>query len=229
MNYAEQRNALAAAYVLGTLQGGARLRFTRLIMQNPLMRTTLWRWEAGLNTLGGALPGQAPSAEVWHAIERRLNFANAQPSATPIQTLPERAAPVWKWLAGLASAAAIVLATVLVTLPRLSTDAQVAMVQGEKAQALWLIALQKDGLEVTASSNLQARTDRDYQLWMLAADGRPPISLGLLPKSGRIKLPRASIFDQVQVAALAVSLEPLGGSPNGSPTEVLYTAQLMTL
>lgn len=230
MNYLdEKRDALAAAYVLGTLHGKARQRFTRLLMQNAFIRSTLWRWEAGLNTLGGALPDQTPSAEVWYAIERRLNFAGAQPTATAVQRLPERAAPIWQWLAGLATAAALVLAVVLVNLPKPIQEAQVAMVQGEKAQALWLIALQTDGLAVTAHANLQARSDRDYQLWMLAADGRPPISLGILPKSGRAKLPRDKIFDQVQVAALAVSLEPLGGSPNGKPTEVLYTAQLMTL
>jgi len=64
---------------------------------------------------------------------------------------------------------------------------------------------------------------------MVAADGRPPISLGLLPKQGKLSLPRSALFDQVQVAALAVSLEPLGGSPTGQPTTVLYTAELVAM
>jgi anti-sigma-K factor RskA len=236
MNYLneDRKNALAAAYVLGTLHGGARLRFSRLLMQSALLRSALWRWEAHLNTLGASLAPQTPSPEVWQTIQRRLNFiASSQvplPEPTPVVSLPERSAPIWQWLTGLATAAALVLAVVLFTLPKLPTEqGQVALVQGEKAQALWLIKLQANGLEITASSTLLPQADHDYELWMLAADGRPPVSLGLLPKSGRVKLPRSALFDQVQVAALAVSLEPLGGSPNGQPSTVLYTAQLMTL
>lgn len=231
MNYLDEKrkNALAAAYVLGTLHGSARQRFSRLLMQSPIMRTALWRWEAGLNTLGASLPPQAPSPQVWHSIERRLNFVAVQ-QPTPSIQLPEHAAPVWQWLAGLASTAALILAVVLFTLPTAPKDlGQVALVQGEKAQALWLIKLQTNSLEVTASSNFQPQADRDYELWMVAADGRPPVSLGLLPKTGSTTLQRIALFDQVQVAALAVSLEPLGGSPTGQPSTVLYTAQLMTL
>ncbi|HEY6529711.1 MAG TPA: anti-sigma factor [Cellvibrionaceae bacterium] len=234
MNYLneDRNNALAAAYVLGTLQGGARLRFSRLLMQSALLRSALWRWEAHLNTLGASLAPQTPSPEVWQTIQQRLNFiASSQVVLpTPVVSLPERSAPVWQWLTGLATAAALVLAVVLFTLPQLPTEqGQVALIQGEKAQALWLIKLHASGLEITASSTFLPQADHDYELWMLAADGRPPVSLGLLPKSGRVKLPRSALFDQVQVAALAVSLEPLGGSPNGQPSTVLYTAQLMTL
>ncbi|WP_426357891.1 hypothetical protein ACPUVO_15780 [Pseudocolwellia sp. HL-MZ19] len=35
------------------------------------------------------------------------------------------------------------------------------------------------------------------------------------------------VVDNINI--LAVSLEPLGGSPNGAPTEVLYTSKLVTL
>jgi anti-sigma-K factor RskA len=51
----------------------------------------------------------------------------------------------------------------------------------------------------------------------------------LLPKSGKLVLSKPQLFDQIEIAALAVSLEPLGGSPNGSPTTVLYTSELVIL
>ncbi|WP_239058995.1 hypothetical protein [Colwellia sp. Arc7-D] len=50
-----------------------------------------------------------------------------------------------------------------------------------------------------------------------------------MPKTGKLTLSKPELFDQIEIAALAVSLEPLGGSPNGSPTTVLYTSKLVTL
>jgi len=106
---------------------------------------------------------------------------------------------------------------------------QIAVVQSEKAQALWVIELGAQELTVSATDRFKPLANQDYELWMVAADGRAPISLGLLPKSGKLVLPRNVLFDQLQVAALAVSLEPLGGSPNGQPTTVLYTAELVAI
>ena len=56
-----------------------------------------------------------------------------------------------------------------------------------------------------------------------------PISLGLLPKDGVKSLLKDSRFNAQDIALLAVSLEPIGGSPTGSPTEVLYTTELILL
>ena len=61
---------------------------------------------------------------------------------------------------------------------------------------------------------------------MVPDDGSAPVSLGLLPKSGDVQLVRPSQLTLAGVSALAVSLEPLGGSPSGSPTEVLYISPL---
>lgn len=233
MNYLteERKNALSSEYVLGTLQGAARIRFQHLLMQHNSLRNTLWRWEGRLNELGGALPEVKPNADVWEKIQSRLGFNSELPIAKNVINLPQRKPRGLQWFAGLSAAAAVLMAVLLINLQPLDplVQSQVAVVQSDKAQALWLIELREDALLVTATDKFKPLSNQDYELWMVAADGRPPISLGLLPKQGKLQLPRSVLFDQLEIAALAVSLEPLGGSPNGQPTTVLYTAELVAI
>lgn len=240
MNYLteERKNALASEYVLGTLHGRARIRFQALLMQHRSLRHVLWQWESRLNTLGNSLPAIAPRPELWQKIQHQLGFNEELPAN--VTRLPQASVKpkndqstnrTWQWLTGVATAAALVLAVFLVVpqSPSERAQTQVAVFQGEKAQALWSIELGKDALVVSATDNFKALPNQDYELWMIATDGRPPVSLGLLPKQGKLTLPRKVILDQVKIAALAVSLEPLGGSPNGQPTKVLYTTEIVTI
>jgi anti-sigma-K factor RskA len=69
---------------------------------------------------------------------------------------------------------------------------------------------------------------KSHELWVIPASGGAPVSLGLLPHTGD----HHRVLTAAQRAALAgaktiaVSLEPEGGSPNGSPTQVLLTAPI---
>lgn len=232
MNYLTEarRHALAAEYALGTLQGKARIRFQGLMMQHPELRHTLWHWESYLNELGAALPEQAPHPRVWEKIKSRIGFERSNDKVVQLTQKP--AVRRWQWLAGLSSAAALLLVAVLIWPVFQAAPEQpreLAVVQSEQGQPLWLIELRQDLLQVQATERLQPRADRDYELWLVAADGRAPVSLGLLPKQGKKALERIELIDQVEIAALAVSLEPLGGSPTGQPTKVLYAVQTVTL
>jgi anti-sigma-K factor RskA len=82
---------------------------------------------------------------------------------------------------------------------------------------------------VQATAAVEQSADHDYELWIVAADGRAPISLGVVPESGVLDVPRHDAFDNLQIAALAISLEQPGGSVTGLPGQVLYTATLTTL
>lgn len=231
----QQEDALAAEFVLGTLHGHARTRFIRLLMTDSRLRNKIWQWEKNLNQLSEALPEKSPDPKVWLRIREILQF-NAE--VTSLEEYkrdktkrPKR--PSWWLPISAALSTAAVLLVIVLYVPDLirspAAEPQFALVQNNNAQALWLIRLHDNELSVRATDNLRTVTDKDYELWLVAADGRPPVSLGLLPKQGGASLPRPKLFDEVEVAALAVSLEPLGGSPTGSPTEVLYTAQLVKL
>ena len=71
-------------------------------------------------------------------------------------------------------------------------------------------------------------TGKAFELWALP-DGQNPRSLGVIPSGGVVRFPLPAPADQSlgAVPALAVSVEPSGGSPTGAPTgPVLYTGKV---
>lgn len=62
---------LAAAYVLGTLQGRARRRFEALLPQKTLLRLAVGDWTQRLAPLLTALPPLQPSRALWKAVAQR--------------------------------------------------------------------------------------------------------------------------------------------------------------
>ena len=234
MNYHSEnlKNALAAEYVLGTLRGPARQRFQKLMMQHSQISDATHIWEQHLNSLGQKIPPVTPDESVWQRIEHQLGFVDEPIKANVVTIKPAKPKSIiWQSIASLASAAALVLAVLLFSVePTPAPDAQqLALVNNAESELLWALEISQDSIDVQATKQFIAKADADYELWIVAADGRPPISLGLLPKTGTVRLNKPQLFDQIEIAALAVSLEPLGGSPNGSPTTVLYTSKLVIL
>lgn len=62
---------LAAAYVLGTLQGGARRRFESVLDQKTLLRLAVDDWTLRLAPLLTTLPPLEPSRALWKAVAQR--------------------------------------------------------------------------------------------------------------------------------------------------------------
>ena len=61
---------------------------------------------------------------------------------------------------------------------------------------------------------------RDYQLWLIPTGSSPPISLGVIQLAEPTTSPWLATYapNDLVHATLAVSLEPAGGSPNGTLT-----------
>lgn len=217
---------LSAEYVLGTLKGAARKRFEQLLRQRTDWAQTLNWWESQLHLLADTAPAVKPPNLVWKKIETRLFNKKTAPNNT-----------WWKSLAFLSTALAASLATLLVLqVPQTVTEptpTAIALLATEKSEAGWLLNETKktaDVVEIKAISlaSLQTRPDNAFELWLLPADQSKPISLGLLPQKGvaTIKVP-VDVIPLMASGALAVSLEPVGGSPTGQPTgAVLYQGKL---
>ncbi|MCK8120716.1 MULTISPECIES: anti-sigma factor [unclassified Pseudoalteromonas] len=227
MNYTKPDllDALAGQYVLGTLKGLARKRFQRLLLSSSKAREAIFMWEQNLNNLASAITPQAPSDSVWENILQGIE-SKTVPSQTVVQTKPS----IWQTWSFIATAACIVLAFLVIQPAKeVSQYQQIALVQNQDKQSLWFIEVNEEALTIKASSQLVAQRDKDYQLWMILKGQDLPVSLGILPKQGGKFLLKDKRFNADDISLLAVSLEPLGGSPNGLPTEVLYTTELVLL
>ncbi|EWH11478.1 hypothetical protein DS2_03180 [Catenovulum agarivorans DS-2] len=233
----ELMSYLAAEYVLGTLNGAARKRFARLLMTSSHAREATTQWERHLNALGTPLPHKVPNEEVWTKIQARIHGGKISllTQARSDGNTQDNTKNNWFWptISAISLAASLVLAILLMQpiqpVDQRFVSDQFALVKGKQQQSLWLIDVTSEQLIVKASDKLVARSDKDYELWMVVKTQEAPISLGLLPKSGTASLPVPQDFANGNIALLAVSLEPIGGSPTGSPTEVLYTAELIKI
>ena len=219
MNYEQTRlkEQLAGAYVVGTLRGSARARFERLYAASQGLRAAVRHWEDQLMPLLPDLVPVTPSARVWEYISQRTGSRAAGRRGS------------WRWalVAGLALS---VLAFVSIRL--IYPPYQVAAAVGQdKAHPLWEVSRSKGStaLSIRALQPVSSNPQLAYELWALPRGGKPPVSLGLLPRSGHIdrKLSASQRTALLNSSQVAVSLEPAGGSPSGAPTgPVVFVAEL---
>lgn len=217
------REKLAAEYVLGTLKGGARRRFEGYLHNDAALRRTVAEWQDRLTPLSEFTPEQAPRAEVWRGIERRLNLRPAAPSW---QFWRNDSLNFWRGLGVVSSAMAVLLVVVLATraleAPRID---YVATLTDDKAQTALLLTADRrhQALNVRLVGNAPVASDKTLQLWVVPKQGHPR-SLGILADRGEVKLALTDSATSGDVMLLAVSLEPKGGSPdpNGPTGPILY-------
>lgn len=233
-------SALSAEYVLGTLRGKARDRFERLKFSNPNILKEVAYWEAQLNQMSLQVKAVQPDSTVWQHISERIGFIDAshvdQPAPSSekpeIKHIEVKQNSAWKWFSGVATAASLVLAILLTVNYNAVIDEpvqSVAVISNQDAVPLWSFDILPQDIGVKTTSAVPAMANNDYQLWIVPASGEAPISIGVMKQKGSYKLAKPDVFDQIEIAAIAVSKEPLGGSPTGAPTEVLYATKLAIL
>lgn len=244
MNYLkeERLNALAAEYVVGTLRGKARARYQKLMMQYQAVSDATAQWEQYLTGFAETLPPVTPPDDVWENIQVKLghkaaNDANlasdTQSSSKPDEIIDfeKEKQKRWKNLSFISTAAAMVLAVLLFVMQPVPAPvvSHIAVVNNTDNTPLWVIEVSGDSMNVKVTDAFVALADKDYELWMVPANGEAPISLGLLPEANGDTRATPDILLSQSIAALAVSLEAPGGSVTGSPTEVLYIAPIVSV
>jgi anti-sigma-K factor RskA len=226
-------DALAGAYALGTLTARPRRRLARLALRDSVVAAALRDWEWRLAALADGVPGINPPPRVWEGIRRRLGLA--EPGAASAKA-PDPA-PWWASLglwrglafAGFALAFAIAVTTLAPRSDR-PFESVVVVLAGPDAKPA-LVATGERGsryLTVKAVAPIDLPRERALELWMLP-DAKPPRSMGVVPALGinRVALPVPVGIALQDVPALAVSVEPPGGSPTGAPTgPVVFTGRV---
>ncbi|QAU33728.1 anti-sigma factor [Janthinobacterium sp. 17J80-10] len=210
------RNKLAAEYVLGTLRGGARRRFESWLKDDANLRRETAEWHDRLAPLGELAPAVTPPARVWQAVEHKLWSGKRQPGPTWLRGLTSNL-QFWRNLAIASSAMATILLAVMLTRPLDDVPAASYVAALADAAGQTTIVITGDSakrrLVIKVVSPQSVAADKSLELWALPT-GAPPRSLGLVAANGASSLPFPADLTPDAVPALAISLEPRGGSPN---------------
>lgn len=228
---------LAASYALGTLRGGARRRFEELARTHASVRAAALIWQGRLASVAELQSQEAPSPAVWKRIE---NLVQADKQARAMQAA--RQAPqsgtggwwaslgLWRGASAAGAMAAVAAVVVGVNLntqlngqvrelsAKLAATPEiqyVAVLADDKAAPSVLVTYdpKHSQLQLKHVGQFHPGPDKSLQLWALHQTGGPK-SLGVLGDGTVVRLPARS--GEVQVPALAISLEPKGGVPAGS-------------
>lgn len=232
-----ERNLSAGEYVLGTLTPEERRELEAEAENNTVLRHEIARWERQLAGLGQKLKPVAPRPIVWLNLSHRIGVS-------PVASTPARNY-LWKTWASLATAASLLLAfglyrevnrplpapivvTERVEVP-VAASSYVALLQVPKSTMYWSVSLTPDRKElaVRAGGDVPAAAaNKDAELWWISETG--PVSLGVIPTTGELRRALPPGLKYSNGGTIAVSLEPVGGSPGPGPTgPVVTTAQVL--
>nr|WKF62014.1 hypothetical protein HUO10_006546 [Paraburkholderia busanensis] len=251
--YPQLVDLLAAEYVLGTLRGGARRRFQLYAEHDATVRKAVDEWQRRISPMSELAEPRMPPAAVWEAIERRLGLSAARETTRPRTVVETPARPTrslfenlafWRgWALGVTGVAAVAVVVALrslwpsATTPNAPVVAQqpeaavshVAVLNDKDAHPVMLVAWDEAHSTMTLHplGKVGLPAGRAMELWGIPASGHP-VALGMLPDSASGKVPAGQQKPQ-SYAALAVSIEAPGGSPNPNAPSgpVVFSGKLL--
>ena len=227
----QDRDLIAAEYVVGLLSAGEARAVEARALADPAMAASILAWQRRLEPLASAVPPQAPPPRVWARLEVAAGLRQEPARQAVPRHRPERLGAVWGSLAfwrgmvfvGFVCGAGLAFAVVA---PKLLTSepAVAALLASGAAEPAFLVMVTKDGYATIIAADPYAPPGRSLELWGLPEGASVPVSLGVLPTTGRLRM-KALVPAGTQ---LLVSSEPVGGSPIGAPTgPVLYAGRMV--
>ena len=237
--------ALALDFALGALDGAALRAAELRVRRDPAFAAEVTRWQADLGPLADGIAPVAPPPSAWASIERELFRA---PAPVAIASAPPgallAALALWRRIAfGASTVAAIALALLVlrpapppvvvrvpvrVPVPTVPTGALLAASMASPADKTVLITATYDpsrGAVILTPAAADASKGKAPELWLIVGKDAPR-SLGLITFKGAQAhaVPAALRARFGEGATLAISLEPAGGSPTGTPTGPVVAA-----
>ncbi|CAN5357936.1 anti-sigma factor [soil metagenome] len=203
----------AAELALGLLDGGERAAALRRVLAEPGFAREVEVWRAHFATLFAQWP-EADAPDDFPRIEAALS--------SPAVVKPR----FWQSVAAASTLLAACLVLALLFRPGAAPPTPAAapaplvaaLAPTDKSAPLAAVYDSAAG-EIRVASATLAPNDRAAELWAIAGDGVPH-SLGLLTPGGAttVRIAGATRARMAAGTTLAVSVEPLGGSPTGLPT-----------
>lgn len=229
MTLDEDRSGAAGEYVLGTLSTAERAELEQRLGSDAALRREVAYWQTRLLGLAARVPAAEPSPGLWARIEARLGGAAAR-----APSLWERLG-FWQALSGLAVAASLVLASLLVLrAPEPAPERYLAVLQTPKdARTGWLVQIEAGGVLklVPVGAPTEVPAGRALQFWTKPDGAAGPTSLGLVRAGQPVTVPLDKLPAKPGAADLfEITLEPETGSPYDRPSgPILYIGRTIRL
>ncbi len=224
----DEREQLAAEYALGTLEGAEREAFARALAADAGLAARVEFWGRLLAPLTEAAPAVDPPAALWNRIEAAL----VHPASTSLATAGWWSSLLFWRPVGVVGALAAVLLALYLGLAPPAAPTHVAVLNAEGSRQAVVVTVNLARASIAVRPLVPFPGAGALELWLLPGAGAPPRSLGLISATAAVE--RKVATDRWQGlaadAALAVSLEPAGGSPTGLPTgPVVCSGPLLAL
>lgn len=224
------RDELAGEYALGVQTAAEREASEKRLQSDPEFAQDVAAWNERLMPMVDALPAVEPPRVVWMRILAQLG----QPVSAPVRTESLwQSASVWRGAtAAFATVAAAAVGFIILSPATRSGPVEIAPLPAEaNLTSVGMLKAEGDGrvnFVITYDRAAQrliiapvaghSPVNRSYEVWMLP-EGAPAVSMGVLDGSNVITLDASQLIQaDGEVPALAVSLEPEGGSPTGQRT-----------
>ena len=211
---------ISGEYVLGVLSEDDRRRVEARMRTDPKFAKQVHRWQTNLADFNDDYGEVTPPAQIYNKIEARLFGLDGEPQVG-LWRLLWGSVSLWRGLAfgAVVLAVGIAVADRLVLGPQTSTKPLVAELTGMDSP-ISLVALYDSAsgrLSLTPAA-LNQDQPKSLELWLIDGD-LPPKSLGVLPERGGAVTIEASLRQLISAGkTLAITVEPLGGAPDGKPT-----------
>jgi anti-sigma-K factor RskA len=216
----QDRENLAADFVLGTLDGSALAEAERLMTADVSFAREVEQWRLRLADFDRTAEVMAPPEALWTSIESELARPAAGPASPGLFANLWNSLPAWRAI-GLAAAGIAVALTIglgFAVRQAQRTPAMIAiLVDGDKAGAV--VHVFNDGrATLLPLTSIAVPSDRSLQVWTLPSRERGPVSVGLMEQARTLALSLKDVPLPGANQLFEITLEPKGGSPTGRPT-----------
>ena len=217
---------LAAEYAIGALDGAQLIEAQKRYEDDLAFRHEVDGWSEHLQPLLDEVTPHKPPPHIFTQIQTRLDLVD-KPKEGWLDWMQNKIL-----VTGLAFGLFVMAAILSFSLMPMFFAPQAPWLTAVMTEEGHLISarIENNNANVIIVADLEPIDNQDRELWLITDATPNPISLGIIKAKGETRLnvepETASLF--VQGAILAITLEPIGGSPTGMPTgPVVATASLV--
>jgi anti-sigma-K factor RskA len=221
----DERNVLAAEYVLGLASPDERAQVERDLERDFELRRAVYYWQDRLFPMTRLPEPGDPSPALWPRIEKSLQPAPAEaPRAGWWESLA-----FWRGVSVVALALAATLGVRFLA-PTAAPERYLAVLQNDEKNAGWIVEIERGNVRLVPLAATPVPPERALQFWTKAPSATAPTSLGLVPGDRTTELPAARLPALEPDTLFELTLEPAGGSPIGRPTgPILFVGRAVAL